>query len=230
MTRQTLLATAICLLVVPSVQAVEAFDGNIVLGRPTNTSISVSVLSFSDQEVYGEYGSQPGGYDVTFANTMINMVRYNPDFLVDLGDTFMTSQNFGNGLFEIQNRQRGAPIREIDVVGDFLLLRGYLGQSAYTVPLFLVLGNHDTERQSRLDGTSDNIAVWANNARKHYFPCRPPTKPTGEASKKFRISADMTAGTRGSGATRCSWALTPSGTRAAGARGAGRWAVSNTTG
>ena len=259
MTRQTLLAAAICLACVPSVQAVEAFDGNIVLGRPTNTSISVNVLSLSDQEVYVEYGSQPGDYDattpaatlranephvfeltglepdagysyrlrfrnpgdgefldaapadfrtqrargsaytfavqadshmgamtrhqkwcptcgreladdVTFANTMINIVNYNPDFLVDLGDTFMTSQNFGNGLFEIQNRQRGAPIREIDVIGDFLLLRGYLGQSAYDVPLFLMLGNHDTERQSRLDGTPDNIAVWANNARKHYFP------------------------------------------------------------
>ena len=68
--------------------------------------------------------------DVTYANTMINLVKYNPDFLVDLGDTFMTSQNFGNGLFAIQNRQRGAPIREIDVVGDFLLLRQYLGQDA----------------------------------------------------------------------------------------------------
>ena len=33
-----------------------------------------------------------------------------------------------------------------------------------------MLGNHDTERRSRLDGTPDNIAVWANNARKHYFP------------------------------------------------------------
>ena len=259
MTRQSLLATAIYLAVVPLVQAVEAFDGNIVLGRPTNTSISVNVLSLSDQEVYVEYGSRPGAYDVTtptanlrandphvfeltglepdagysyrlrfrtqgngefidsapadfrtqrargsafsfavqadshmgamtrhqkwcptcgreladdvtFANTMINMVKYNPDFLIDLGDTFMTSQNFGNGLFAIQNRQRGAPIRELDVVGDFLLLRQYLGQSAYTVPLFLVLGNHDTERQSRMDGTPDNIAVWANNARKHYFP------------------------------------------------------------
>ena len=65
MTRQTLLAAAICLAFVPSVQAVEAFDGNIVLGRPTNTSISVNVLGLSDQEVYVEYGSRPGNYDYT---------------------------------------------------------------------------------------------------------------------------------------------------------------------
>ena len=84
--------------------------------------------------------------DLTMANTMANMVAYNPDFIVDLGDTFMTNQNFGNGLFEIQNRQRGAPIRQEDMVGDYLLLRRHLSQSAFTVPLFLVLGNHDAER------------------------------------------------------------------------------------
>jgi len=240
-------------------QTVETFDGNVILGRPTDTTISVSVMGFSDQNVYVEYGSGSGNYDlrtpaaripandprvfelvglepdaaysyrlrfrqggeedflnsepadfhtarpkgseftfaveadshmgamtrhqkwcetcgreladdVTMANTMANMANYNPDFLIDLGDTFMTSQNFGNGLFEIQNRQRGAPIREEDVVGDYLLLRRHLSQSAFTVPLFLVLGNHDAERRSRLDGTPDNLGVWANNSRKHYFP------------------------------------------------------------
>jgi hypothetical protein len=241
------------------VQAAEAFDGNVILGRPTDTTMSVSVMGFSDQDVYVEYGHGSDNYDettsveslqvndphvfeltgldpdagysyrlrfrqggegdfldsesadfhtarpkgseftfaveadshmgamtrqqkwcdtcgreladdVTMANTMANMVTYNPDFLVDLGDTFMTSQNFGNGLFEIQNRQRGAPIREEDAVGDYLLLRGHLSQSAFTVPLFLVLGNHDAERRSRLDGTPDSLGVWANNSRKHYFP------------------------------------------------------------
>ena len=56
------------------------------------------------------------------------------------------------------------------MVGDYLLLRRHLSQSAFTVPLFLVLGNHDAERRSRLDGTPDNLGVWANNARKYYFP------------------------------------------------------------
>ena len=53
------------------------------------------------------------------------------------------------------------------MVGDYLLLRRHLSQSAFTVPLFLVLGNHDAERRSRLDGTPDNLGVWANNARKY---------------------------------------------------------------
>ena len=47
MTRQTLLATALYLAVIQLVHAVEVFDGNIVRGRPTNTSITVSVMSFS---------------------------------------------------------------------------------------------------------------------------------------------------------------------------------------
>lgn len=241
------------------VQAAEPFDGNVILGRPTDTTMSVSVMGFSEQTVYLEYGSGSGNYDsrtpaasipaneprvfelvglepdaaysyrlrfrqggegdyldsepgdfqtarakgseftfaveadshmgamtrhqkwcdtcgreladdVTMANTMSNLAAYNPDFLVDLGDTFMTSQNFGNGLFEVQNRQRGAPINREDMVGDYLLLRRHLSQSAFTVPLFLVLGNHDAERRSRLDGTPDNLGVWANNARKYYFP------------------------------------------------------------
>ena len=216
-------------------QVAAEFDGNVILGRPTDTTMSVSVMGFSEQAVYVGYGSGSGNYDLrtpaaripaneprvfelvglepdaaysyrlqfrqggegdfldsepgdfhtarakgseftfaveadshmgamtrhqkwcdtcgreladdlTMANTMANMVAYNPDFIVDLGDTFMTSQNFGNGLFEIQNRQRGAPIRQEDMVGDYLLLRRHLSQSAFTVPLFLVLGNHDAER------------------------------------------------------------------------------------
>ena len=159
--------------------------------------------------------------DVTFANTMINLVKYNPDFVVDLGDTFMTSQNFGNGLFEIQNRQPGAPIREIDVVGDFLLLRGYQGQSAYTVPLFLLLGNHDTERQSGWMGRPTTLRYGPTMPASATFRDLLPTNFMGEASKKFRTSAVMMAGTRGSGEMRCSWPSTPSGTRLAGGRGAG---------
>ncbi len=119
------------------------FDGNIVLGRPTNTSISVSVLSFSDQEVYVEYGSQPGGYDAT--TPAANLGANEPHVFEltglepDAGYSYrLRFRNPGDGEF-----LDAAP-------GDFLLLRGYLGQSAYTVPLFLVLGNHDTERQSRL--------------------------------------------------------------------------------
>ena len=57
----------------------------------------------------GDRCNRESANDLSFNTTMANMVAKNPDFLIDLGDTFMSSQNHGNGLFEIQNRQRGAP-------------------------------------------------------------------------------------------------------------------------
>ena len=45
------------------VQAVEPFDGNVILGRPTGTTMSVSVMGFSDQTAYVEYGPGSGNYD-----------------------------------------------------------------------------------------------------------------------------------------------------------------------
>ena len=241
-------------------QTAQEFDGDVLLGRPTDTSISVSVMTHSDQHVYVEYGRQAGSYtersvameliaerphefelasldpdaeyfyrlrfkapdaenfraaeehdfstqkqkgssfnfavqadphmgartrfqkwcggrcnresanDLTFNTTMANMVEKNPDFVVDLGDTFMTSQNAGNGMFEIQERERNAPIGQAEVISDYVYLRSLLTQAASTTALFLVPGNHDTERQTRLDGTPNNLSVWANNARKTYFP------------------------------------------------------------
>lgn len=241
-------------------QVATDFDGDVILGRPTDTSMSVSVMSYSDQYVYVEYSDQRGEFeartvtmqlaaedphvfelagldsdteyfyrlrfrqpdedvfqasaeydfytqrnrgssfsfgvqadphmgartrtqkwcgdrcnresanDVTFNTTVANMVARNPDFLVDLGDTFMTSQNHGNGMFEIQDRQRGAPIGEAEVISDYVYLRNVLSRMASTTALFLVPGNHDTERQTRLDGTPNNLSVWANNARKTYYP------------------------------------------------------------
>jgi len=108
--------------------------------------------------------------DAAFATTMANIVARTPDFLVDLGDTTMTSQNQQNGLFEIQNRERGAPITEHEAIADYVYLRNLLSQAGSSVPVYLVLGNHDAERGTRLNGTADNLAVWANNARKNYFP------------------------------------------------------------
>ncbi len=43
-------------------QTAQEFDGDVLLGRPTDTSISVSVMTHSDQHVYVEYGRQAGSY------------------------------------------------------------------------------------------------------------------------------------------------------------------------
>ena len=41
---------------------------------------------------------------------------------------------------------------------------------SHSTPLFLVNGNHEQAAGYLLDGTPDNVAVWAQNARNLYYP------------------------------------------------------------
>lgn len=239
------------------------FDGDILLGRPTDQGISVSVMAFSDTEAYVEYGltadnfnrrsslhkisaddiytfelndleanaeyfyrlrfrtnsnqgfqdfsagpeysfntAKPVGATFSFAvqsdphlgartrfekwcgdrcareladdkvylRTVENMLGYDPDFLVDLGDFFMTAQNHQNGLFPIQRRVESAPVTQAEVLEDVTYLRSLMAPGGASIPIMLVQGNHEAEDGARLDGTPNNLAVWAINARKKYFP------------------------------------------------------------
>jgi hypothetical protein len=77
-------------------------------------------------------------------------------FLIDLGDTFM-SEKVSNAKYD-------------DIVGRYLELRSYFSLISHSVPLFLVIGNHDGEQGRSLNGTANNITVWATNLRKLYYP------------------------------------------------------------
>lgn len=236
------------------------FDGDVLVGRPTDQSAAISVMSFSDAEVYVEYGTASGQYesktntaslgvdelevyeidgldrgteyfyrvrfkadavdqflagreysfhtqrpagstfsfavqadphlgartrfekwcgprcereasdDKVYAVTAENMLAYDPDFVLDLGDTFMTAQNHQNGLYPIQERQGGAPITDREVVEDVRLLRELFAPVGSSIPVMLVQGNHEAEDSAKLDGTAENMAVWAIKNRKKYFP------------------------------------------------------------
>ncbi len=78
-----------------------------------------------------------------------------PDFLIDLGDTFVTDTGTGT---EARVEQR------------YRRVRSYFGIAGVTVPLFLTPGNHDAELGWLRDGTDDNLAVWAARARNLYYP------------------------------------------------------------
>ena len=86
--------------------------------------------------------------------TLQNILREQPDFLIDLGDTFMTEKFARN---------------EPEVVARYLEERRYFGLIAHSIPLYLVNGNHEGENGWQLNGTSDNLAVWATRARKLYY-------------------------------------------------------------
>ncbi len=88
----------------------------------------------------------------TYVKSLRNSVAARPDFVVDLGDTFMTDKYPAY----------------TDAFPQYLAQRYYLGLVGENAPVFLVLGNHDGEGPGR--GRDDTMAVWSNLTRKKYFP------------------------------------------------------------
>lgn len=208
---------------------VPAHSVDLILGRPTRDSVTVSVLAYEDTEGYVAYGTRSGGYSgktsarafekgrpfelvigslrpeseyfyrfhsrtdaatpfsaspehtfhtqrspgspftftVTadshldaqtdcelYKQTLADALADHPDFHIDLGDTFMSEKHAGCD----------------DAARQYLAQRYYFGLIGHSVPLLLVLGNHDGEEGRWLDGTADNLSVWSNAMRKRYFP------------------------------------------------------------
>ena len=202
-----------------------------ILGRPTNTTISVNILFSQQAEVYWEYGTASGAYsgktttsnaskdvplefDLTslttdtkyyyrtryklagattflagpertfhtprtsgstftfaieadphldensdtasYSLTLKNILSKSPDFLIDLGDTFFSEKQPTKTQAVITSRH--------------LLLRSFFDNTCHSVPLFLVLGNHEGEAGWSLDGTATSLPVMASNTRNLYFP------------------------------------------------------------
>ncbi len=200
---------------------------DVILGRPTANSITISVLAYSDVEGYIEYGSAPdnfsnqmtpstfsanqpveilveglqansaftyrvryrfggaGEYAATeagrfatqraagspftftiqadshldsnsspqvYSQTLANQRADQPDFVIDLGDTFMTDK------FKPYT----------DAQPQYLAQRYYLSQLGQTAPLFLVLGNHDGEGAPK--GPVTDMSTWSAQLRTQLFP------------------------------------------------------------
>ncbi len=91
-----------------------------------------------------------------YKRTLSNELVDKPDFMIDLGDTFMTDKLGETNHSKIQNR--------------YLMQRGFFSLITHSVPLYLVLGNHDGETGWKFDGTENNITVQSAKTRKAYFP------------------------------------------------------------
>jgi hypothetical protein len=91
-----------------------------------------------------------------YRSTLSNELGDNPDFLIDLGDTFMTDK------LAVKNKET--------YLNQYLQQRSYIDTTGHSVPLFLVPGNHDGEAGYAMDGTGNNIAVQSLQFRKQYFP------------------------------------------------------------
>jgi hypothetical protein len=91
-----------------------------------------------------------------YAAAMTSIRADAPDFLIDLGDNFMT--------------EKRAPASYAVVDGIVSGLRPFWALAGPSVPLYLVIGNHEGEQGWSLSGTAENRALWAVRARQAYYP------------------------------------------------------------
>jgi predicted phosphodiesterase len=85
-----------------------------------------------------------------YQQTLSNMLADKPDFMIDLGDTTMVDK-FGRFYTRSESQYKAQ--------------RYYMGRIAHSVPIFMVLGNHDGER-----GSDPDMSEWSLGMRHTYFP------------------------------------------------------------
>lgn len=94
-----------------------------------------------------------------YNRTLRNVEAIHPDFYIMLGDDFSIDPLISKGQASKSN-----------IESVYRNQRNWLTQAASSVPLFLVNGNHEQAAKYLLDGTPNNPAVLAGNARIKYFP------------------------------------------------------------
>ncbi|MBU3743167.1 MAG: metallophosphoesterase [Sediminibacterium sp.] len=91
-----------------------------------------------------------------YLRTLQNMRNDKPDFLVDLGDTWMTDK-YRTDFHESYQQYHAQ--------------RYYFGKIGATASVLLTLGNHDGESgQHKSEGQSENIMQWATRTRNALYP------------------------------------------------------------
>ncbi|MBL8173191.1 MAG: metallophosphoesterase [Bryobacterales bacterium] len=106
--------------------------------------------------------------------TLENELAAQPDFLIDLGDTMMSDK-------------LPQPYRYEAVRDRHQLLRSFYDLVCHSMPLFLVLGNHEGEWGTMLRGSEEELPIWATKLRKAYFPNPEPNGFFGGSGKEERF-------------------------------------------
>ncbi len=101
-----------------------------------------------------------------YTKTLLSAAADRPDFYIAIGDDFSV-----DALKEVNPET----VRAL-----YINQRQWLGSVG--APIFLVNGNHEQASLANLDGTPENVAVWAQTSRNAYFP-QPAPDPfyTGDA-------------------------------------------------
>ena len=103
-----------------------------------------------------------------YMQTLLRAASAAPDFYLLMGDDFSVD------TLHVLNRET--------VTQRYQYQRPFLGLIGRTAALYLVNGNHEQAAIANLNGTADNVAVWAQNARNQYYSQpAPDTFYTGNA-------------------------------------------------
>jgi len=95
-----------------------------------------------------------------YRQNMKNIAALSPDFMFDLGDAFLID-NGGTDTAKLSQSK-------VDEI--FRQQLPYFDIAARNAPLFLTIGNHESEYGVLLDGTPDNAAAMSTIARLKYYP------------------------------------------------------------
>ena len=117
--------------------------------RPAGNSFTFAV----EADPHLDTNTLPAAYNLTLQNIL---ARY-PDFMIDLGDNF-------------RSEKQPKPVTQQVITQRHLLYRPYFGSVCHSVPLYLVIGNHEGENGWALTGSENSIPVMASNTRKLYYP------------------------------------------------------------
>ncbi len=93
-----------------------------------------------------------------YKHSMETVSILQPDFFLDLGDTFINDQS-----------KDGSDPTIKEVESTYVQQRAYFDEVCREAPLFLTIGNHEGEYGSFFDGTIDNIAALSTLARTKYY-------------------------------------------------------------
>ena len=125
--------------------------------RPRGSAFTFTVVA--DSHLFTQKHCLPERYALTLANARAD----NPDFHIDLGDTFRSdtiARNSGDLTYQM-------------VLDRQIAHRPFFNLVTADAPLFLVNGNHDSEwlyYTLPASGGNPNLPLWAANARVSLYP------------------------------------------------------------
>lgn len=118
---------------------------------PRTTGTSYNFVIQSDSHLLNKADSE------LYSQVTTSMASQNPDFMFDLGDTFLNDKDIANQTYE-------------NVRNTYTQQLPYFDTVTRNAPLFLTIGNHEGEFGSYLDGTMNNVAAMSTKARTTFFP------------------------------------------------------------